>query len=548
MPTIILSGPMSIPGAPRARVRPAFASARVEPLEGRLHLSAAPIFNEDFAQPAGARPSTGTWKYNTGTDPNNGNVSYVDDAASLGVVADAGAADGKALAMSIRRDPANANRFLSARINTSIDPVAGHLLYGRIEARIKLPGGPDGAGNGLWPAFWMLGSNFPQVGWPACGEIDVMENAGSRPGQNQGTIHGTDYAGAGVTSYYNLPAGQAFYSAYHVFAIDWRPGSVRFSVDGHAYSTMTPASLPAGSPWLFDHPFYLILNVNAGGSFGGPVGATTVFPQTMLVDYVRAYAPPVVTGRSVFYNDSAFDGADPAAAPSDDGAIAPDKVALRPGSAASFSNVTSDPRGINGMMIDVLGPPAATSPSLNDFTFLTSPGGPAPAWTNAPPPRAMTVRRSAGAGGADRITFVWDDAGSPGANAAVANAWLQVTFKADANTGVVAADVFSFGNLIAETGDAASPLRVSTPDLATIRAAQNQPATITTPADINRDGRVNALDLAAARRSLGNSLLPADPGAAAPTVLQAAIRPLSTPLIDTRAVRRRRPEVMSIMA
>jgi hypothetical protein len=343
-----------------------------------------------------------------------------------------------------------------------------------------------------------------------------MEYAGSRPTINQGTIHGTGYAGTGVTSYYTLPAGQAFYSAYHVFAVDWRPGSIKFSVDGHVYSTMTPASLPAGGRWLFDHPFYMILNVNAGGSFGGPTGANSTFPQTMLVDYVRAYAPPDVVGRSVFYNDSAFDGNNAAANAADDGAVAPDKTALRPGVAASFVNVTSYTKGINGVMVDVRGLPAGTSaPTPGDFTFRTGNAAGNPAtWVAAPAPRAMSIRRGAGAGGSDRVTFVWDDYQTAGLDRAVGNAWLEVTVQANDRTGLVAPDVFSFSNLIGESGDAGSPLRVTALDVAaTRRALRGAVPAATTSAtsrtDFNRDGRVNVLDIVAARRAQGQFLAPA---------------------------------------
>ena len=259
-----------------------------EPLEPRKLLSASPLFADDFNLPVGSQPSNSTWLYRNGTDPNNGNVHYTNTPSTLQVIDDPAATDGRALAMTIAPDPSNPGRFLSSEIQTSIDPVAGHLQYGHIEARIKLPGGPNGQGDGVWPAFWMLGSDFPQVGWPASGEIDIMENKGSRPGEVQATIHGPGYSGgSGVTAPYDLPGGQSFYSGYHVFAADWAPDSIRFSVDGHVYATRTPASLPAGTSWNFNHPFYLILDLCEGGAFGGPAGPNSVFPQTMLVDYVH---------------------------------------------------------------------------------------------------------------------------------------------------------------------------------------------------------------------------------------------------------------------
>ena len=220
--------------------------------------------------------------------------------------------------MSLYPDPNNPGKYLAARINTSVEPIGGNLQYGHIEARIKLPGGPNGQGVGIWPAFWMLGTNINQVGWPNCGEIDIMENKGSTPGQVQGTIHGPGYSGgSGITAYDNLPSGQNFYSAYHVFAADWGPNFVNFSVDGHVYAQRTPANLPSGTTWAFNHPFDIILDIQEGGAFGGPPGPNSTYPQTMLVDYVRAAVFPLSAVPSLVNADigspgqmgsSSFDG------------------------------------------------------------------------------------------------------------------------------------------------------------------------------------------------------------------------------------------------
>jgi beta-glucanase (GH16 family) len=157
--------------------------------------------------------------------------------------------------------------------------------YGRFEARIKVP-----YGQGIWPAFWMLGTNIDSVGWPACGELDIMENIGKEPSIVHGTIHGPGYSGGnGVTSSYSLPKNERFADAFHTFAMEWEPNVVRFYCDGILYKTITPASLPAGRVWVFDRPFFMILNLAVGGNWPGNPDATTVFPQTMLVDYVRVY-------------------------------------------------------------------------------------------------------------------------------------------------------------------------------------------------------------------------------------------------------------------
>ena len=156
--------------------------------------------------------------------------------------------------------------------------------YGRFEARIQLP-----SGQGLWPAFWMLGSNIDTVNWPACGEIDVMENIGKEPSYNHGSLHAPGFPGSGLTGQYALPGGAKLSDAFHVFAIEWDAAGVRFYVDDQLYETQTPANVPSGGTWAFDHPFFLLLNVAVGGTWPGDPDTTTTFPQTMKVDWVRAY-------------------------------------------------------------------------------------------------------------------------------------------------------------------------------------------------------------------------------------------------------------------
>jgi beta-glucanase (GH16 family) len=153
--------------------------------------------------------------------------------------------------------------------------------YGRFEARIKIP-----YGQGMWPAFWMLGNDIDTKGWPTCGEIDIMENIGREPSTVHGSMHGPGYDGG---SSYSLSSGN-FSDDYHIFAVEWESNVVRFYVDGTLYETRTPADLPAGATWVFDHPFFILLNVAVGGNWPGSPDQTTVFPQTMLVDYVRVYA------------------------------------------------------------------------------------------------------------------------------------------------------------------------------------------------------------------------------------------------------------------
>jgi beta-glucanase (GH16 family) len=170
--------------------------------------------------------------------------------------------------------------FTSARIKTQ-----GKFAveYGKVEARMKIP-----RGQGLWPAFWMLGGDIATAGWPKCGEIDIMENIGKEPSIVHGTVHGPGYSGKdGISSQFSLKSGRRLSDRYHVYGVEWAPDSIRFLLDGKAYATVTPASLPRGAHWVYDRPFFLLLNVAVGGAWPGNPDHTTVFPQTMLVDWVR---------------------------------------------------------------------------------------------------------------------------------------------------------------------------------------------------------------------------------------------------------------------
>lgn len=175
------------------------------------------------------------------------------------------------------------NTYTSGRITTA-DKF--HRTYGRFEARIKLP-----IGYGMWPAFWMIGSNFEDVYWPECGEIDIMEYRGSDPSVCIGSLHGPGYSGGDALSKSTrLTSGQRFSDDFHVFAVEWEEGVVRFYRDDVNYETRESGELNRDQRWVFDHDFNLILNLAIGGNFGPAPNADTVFPQSMLVDYVRVYA------------------------------------------------------------------------------------------------------------------------------------------------------------------------------------------------------------------------------------------------------------------
>jgi beta-glucanase (GH16 family) len=160
----------------------------------------------------------------------------------------------------------------------------------RIEARIDAPGGNPG-GQGIWPAFWMLGANFPTVGWPACGEIDIMEIRGQNPFQNLGTMHWLDNNNVQASYGGTFNSGSDLSAGYHVYAVERTPTYIRWFVDGIQYHEGNISGGINGTQ-EFQNPFFILLNVAVGGNFLGNPDGSTVFPQQMRVDWVRAYQLP----------------------------------------------------------------------------------------------------------------------------------------------------------------------------------------------------------------------------------------------------------------
>lgn len=258
-------------------------------------LGAAPaselVWSDEFDGPAGSQPDFDIWTPEIG-DGNNGwgnaeRQAYTADAANLFL-------DGQGhLVIRALETGGNAPscyyggpcEYTSARITTARTV---EVTYGRIEARIKVP-----HGQGIWPAFWMLGNDVRRVGWPESGEIDIMEHIGREPNLIHGTIHGPGYSdAASIGRSTTLPGREPIANDFHVFAVDWTPESITWSLDDRPYFTVDQGDLPARARWVFDHPFYIILNVAVGGDWPGDPDATTQFPQEMLVDYVRVYALP----------------------------------------------------------------------------------------------------------------------------------------------------------------------------------------------------------------------------------------------------------------
>jgi len=161
------------------------------------------------------------------------------------------------------------------------------VQYGKIEARIKFP-----YGKGLWPAFWMLGSNFRYVGWPTCGEIDIVEFLGHDKWTAYGTLHGPGYFGSnGIQGRIRLePPTPDFTSDFHVFGIMWDEEKIVWYVDNTVYHIVTKSAIESrGKAWVFDNDFFIILNLAVGGYWPGYPTNETPFPARMYVDYVRVY-------------------------------------------------------------------------------------------------------------------------------------------------------------------------------------------------------------------------------------------------------------------
>jgi len=250
------------------------------------------VWSDEFNQGVGKAPKATNWTYDLGNNGGWGNSeleTYVNDVDHAHIVADSNATDGEALQISATDDNGGvgtAGRYTSARLRSQglIQP-----MYGYIEARIKLP-----YGNGIWPAFWMLGGDINSVGWPACGESDILENLGNRSwwGRIHATAHGRNKSGKARQVYkiYDLPNGQYFHTRYHLFQELWRKNSITYYVDGNLVGTVSPSS-NGGNPWHLNQPMFFLLNIAVGGpgSWPGPPNSSTTFPQTMLVDYVRVY-------------------------------------------------------------------------------------------------------------------------------------------------------------------------------------------------------------------------------------------------------------------
>jgi beta-glucanase (GH16 family) len=234
------------------------------------------VWHEEFD---GAAIDKANWTYNLGAGGwGNGEAQFYTDRPENARI------ENGLLIIEARQEKYEGSYYTSARLKTQ---GLQEFQYGRIEARIKVP-----SGAGLWSAFWMLGADCngiigPGSNWPDCGEIDIMEYVGREPDLVIGTAHGPGYSGALGLSKWNR---QKYNIAddFHTYAIEWQPGKITWFYDGAEYFTLTPADM-GDRKWVFEHPFFIILNLALGGTFGGVIGLDTVFPAQMQVDYVRVF-------------------------------------------------------------------------------------------------------------------------------------------------------------------------------------------------------------------------------------------------------------------
>jgi beta-glucanase (GH16 family) len=242
------------------------------------------VWNDEFSQADGSAPDPTKWGHDIGGSGwGNSELQYYTSRTNNARI------EGGHLVLEALEEAYGERDYTSARLLTKHK---SDWNYGRMEARLKVP-----RGQGLWPAFWMLGTNISTVGWPRCGEIDIMENIGREPRIVHGTVHGPGYSGGeGVGGPHTAAADLA--DEFHVYAVEWETNVIRWYYDDVHYFSVTPENL-GESAWVFDHPHFILLNVAVGGGWPGNPDKSTLFPQQMRVDYVRVYARTEQTDRSL---------------------------------------------------------------------------------------------------------------------------------------------------------------------------------------------------------------------------------------------------------
>jgi len=235
-------------------------------------------FEDDFEGAAGSEPCPSRWGRDLGGHGfgNHELQTYTDGNANAFL-------DGNGnLVIEARKETVTGQDGITCAYTSARLLTKGKFsqTYGKFEARMKLP-----RGQGIWPAFWLLGESVDKVGWPLCGEIDIMESIGPVAKTLYATLHGPGYCG-GENLQGTTTVEESLSEAFHVFGIQWEPDQISWHFDGDCYATICRRD--AGNrEWPFDSPFFVLLNLAVGGDWPGSPDATTTFPQRLLVDYVR---------------------------------------------------------------------------------------------------------------------------------------------------------------------------------------------------------------------------------------------------------------------
>ncbi len=245
------------------------------------------VWSDEFNSPDGSTPDPAKWTYDLGGNGwGNEELEFYTNHPQNAHIQSGN------LVITAQKERTSApsgltREYTSARLKTQ---TLFSQAYGRFEARIKIP-----TGRGIWPAFWMLGDDISTANWPRCGEIDIMENIGKEPDAVHASIHGPPDSASGkptadLTTKFSLPGDPKLADDFHLYAVEWDPNELRFFIDQTNFATFTRKQWPGNAPWPFDHKFFLILNLAVGGKWPGNPNNSTVFPEQMLVDYVRVYA------------------------------------------------------------------------------------------------------------------------------------------------------------------------------------------------------------------------------------------------------------------
>ena len=247
------------------------ACASTAPTDGRWVVT----WSDEFRGDAGAPPDPDKWTFDVGGDGwGNSQLEYDTDSAENASM------DGAGLLNIVAREEAYGdNAYTSARIKTE---GLFEQAYGKFEARIRVP-----EGTGLWPAFWLLGAEHADIGWPWCGEVDIMEIQGEQPETLYGTIHGPGYSGSGGLSGSTTLSDGALSDGFHTYAVEIDEGHIAWLLDDVVYNRVTAGDLPDDATWVNDDPFFIILNLAVGGNYVQDPDESTAFPATMVVDWVR---------------------------------------------------------------------------------------------------------------------------------------------------------------------------------------------------------------------------------------------------------------------